>query len=154
VTHIVREVALRAVRSWDAAALNSPGLKGTQVLRPAADAAVPGRHGPVTHTKRKGESMELEQEVRGFVRENFIVGEASLAGDVSLTETGIIDSLGVLELVLFLEERYGVRVSEAETLPENLDTVDNIVRFVGVKLAGNVEKTERTEGYDQHSAAA
>ena len=98
--------------------------------------------------------MELEQEVRGFVRENFIVGEGPLAGDASLTETGIIDSLGVLELVLFIEERYGIKVSEAETLPENLDTVDNIVRFVGAKLAGNVEQTERTEDYDRHSAAA
>lgn len=98
--------------------------------------------------------MELEQEVRQFVRENFIVGEASLPGDASLTQTGIIDSLGVLELVLFLEERYGIKVSEAETLPKNLDAVDNIVRFVGAKLTGNIEQAERTEGYDQHSAAA
>lgn len=98
--------------------------------------------------------MALEQEVRGFVRENFIVGEVPLPGDASLTQTGIIDSLGVLELVLFIEERYGVKVSEAETLPENLDTVDNIVRFVGAKLAGNAEKTERAEGYDYHDAAA
>ena len=94
--------------------------------------------------------MALEQEIRQFVHDNFILGEAPLAGDASLTETGIIDSLGVLELVLFLEERYGVSVSEAETLPENLDTVDNIVHFIGTKLSGNVE----AESYDQHSAAA
>lgn len=94
--------------------------------------------------------MALEPAIRQFVRENFIVGEAPLPGDASLTQTGIIDSLGVLELVLFLEERYGVRVSEAETLPENLDTVDNIVRYLGTKLGSNVE----AEGYDHHSAAA
>ncbi len=76
----------------------------------------------------------LEREIRHFVRENFIVGETDLASDASLTQTGIIDSLGVLELVMFLEQRYGVRVSEAETLPENLDSVRNLVRYVTGKL--------------------
>lgn len=87
--------------------------------------------------------MVLEEEVRQFISENFIVGEVALASDDSLTQTGIIDSLGVLELVMFLEQRYGVHVSEAETLPENLDSIDNVVRFLERKLARPLESREQ-----------
>ncbi len=106
--------------------------------------------------------MELETEIRQFIRENFIVqGDVPLAADESLTQTGVIDSLGVLELVVFLEGRYGVAVSEAETLPENLDTVANITRFVAAKTGGaktvgaEAGRTELPEsaGHDQHAAA-
>lgn len=85
--------------------------------------------------------MELERDIREFIYENFIVAQddASLPSTLSLTQAGIIDSLGVLELVLFLEERYGIKISEAETLPENLDTIDNIVRYLGGKLTGRAQ---------------
>lgn len=42
----------------------------------------------------------------------------------------MIDSTGVLELVGFLEENFGVRIQDEELVPENLDTIDNIVQFV------------------------
>lgn len=87
--------------------------------------------------------MALELEIRQFISENFIVGEAELASDDSLTQTGIIDSLGVLELVVFLEQRYGVRVSEAETLPQNLDSVNNVVRFLERKLNHSLEPRDQ-----------
>lgn len=85
--------------------------------------------------------MDVERDIREFIYENFIVAQddVSLPSTLSLTRTGIIDSLGVLELVLFLEERYEVKITEAETLPENLDTIDNIVRYLGSKLAGRVQ---------------
>lgn len=89
--------------------------------------------------------MALKSEIRQFIAENFIVEEASIADDISLTHSGIIDSLGVLELVHFLESRYGVRVREAETLPENLDTVNNIARYLGTKLGTGLGAEPGTE---------
>ena len=56
-----------------------------------------------------------------------------LPGSASLIEAGIIDSTGVLELVGFLEETYGVDIADAELVPENLDSIDNILRFMAVK---------------------
>ena len=47
----------------------------------------------------------------------------------------MIDSTGVLELVGFLEEDFGIRIQDDELVPENLDTIDNIVQFVTRKRA-------------------
>lgn len=79
--------------------------------------------------------MSLEADIRDFLSDNFILEQdiSSLPGDESLTGTGVIDSMGVLEIIMFLEERYGITVSDEETLPENLDTIDNLVRYVETK---------------------
>jgi acyl carrier protein len=80
-------------------------------------------------------SSSMEAEIRGFLAEIFFLGDdpASLPSDKSLITAGIIDSTGVLELVGFLEEQYAIRIEDEELLPENLDTVENIVRFVSRK---------------------
>jgi acyl carrier protein len=77
----------------------------------------------------------MENELRSFLAENFFLGEdfRGLPGSASLIEAGIIDSTGVLELVGFLEESYDIQIAEAELVPENLDSIDNIVGFVGAK---------------------
>jgi len=51
----------------------------------------------------------------------------------SLLELGIIDSTGVLELVGFLEGKYSFEVEDSELVPENLDSVDNLIKYVGHK---------------------
>ena len=79
------------------------------------------------------ESHVVEGEVRAFLAENFLLGDVPLASSASLIETGIIDSTGVLELVGFLEERYDIRVADDELVPENLDSIDNILRFLREK---------------------
>jgi acyl carrier protein len=77
----------------------------------------------------------VESEIRAFIAENFLLGDdvQNLPGSASLIDAGIIDSTGVLELVGFLEDRYGIRISDHELLPENLDSIDNVIRFVGEK---------------------
>jgi acyl carrier protein len=77
----------------------------------------------------------MESDLRRFLAENFLLGEEfrGLPGSASLIEAGIIDSTGVLELVGFLEEMYGIRITDTELVPENLDSIDNIVRFVAAK---------------------
>jgi acyl carrier protein len=80
----------------------------------------------------------IEQEVRQFLRDNFPLSADGvvLGADDSLIEVGIIDSTGVLELIGFIEERYEVVIADEEVLPENLDSIASITRFVGEKTAG------------------
>lgn len=77
----------------------------------------------------------METEIRQFLTEVFFLGDspADVPGSKSLIDSGIIDSTGVLELVGFLEEQYSIRIEDEELVPENLDSIDNIVSFVGRK---------------------
>lgn len=79
---------------------------------------------------------EIKARVTRFVQENFIMSRAeSLRGDDSLIAQHVIDSTGVIELVCFLEEQFGIRIEDDEMHPENLDSLDGIERFVQRKLA-------------------
>jgi acyl carrier protein len=74
----------------------------------------------------------IEAKVRGYILENLMFSSDAneLANDASLLERGVIDSTGVLEIILFLESEFGVEVKASEMLPENFDSVNNMVRFV------------------------
>ena len=80
--------------------------------------------------------MQLQGDLRAFIIDNFLFGQDDglLSNDTSLMREGIIDSTGVLELVAFLHERYGVEVADEEIVPDNLDTVNKLIRFVQAKL--------------------
>ena len=83
--------------------------------------------------------MEYAQTVRNFVIENFLFGDSGgLEGDgASFLENGIIDSTGILELVTFLEETFGITVEDEELIPENLDSIENVARFLDRKRNGD-----------------
>lgn len=76
--------------------------------------------------------MDIRSEIRQYVVDSFMMGRDAeeLTDNGSLLDLGIIDSTGVLELVGFLEETYGIGVEDEELVPENLDTVNNLVAFV------------------------
>lgn len=77
-----------------------------------------------------------EQELRRFVVDNFLFGQKNgFMDDDSFLENGIIDSTGVLELVAFLEEKYQIGIEDEDLVPENLDSIINIVRFVKTKMS-------------------
>ena len=78
----------------------------------------------------------IDQEIRQFIIDNFLFGEmdAKLSNDDSLLDRGIIDSTGVLELVAFLEDKYVMKVQDDELVPQNLDSVNGLVRFVNRKV--------------------
>ena len=79
--------------------------------------------------------MDTFSKVREFVVENFLFGDGeSLKDDTSFMEAGIIDSTGVLELIMFLEETYGIKIEDNELVPENFDTLDNIAHYLEEKL--------------------
>lgn len=79
--------------------------------------------------------MEPRSQIRRYILENYLFSDdqSLLADGDSLMERGIIDSTGALELVFFLEEQFGIKVGEEEMLPENLDSVDNLVAFLARK---------------------
>lgn len=80
--------------------------------------------------------MKHEPEIRKFIADRFLFGEDhELKSDTSLLETGIVDSTGVLELIGYLEEHYGIKVEDDELVPENLDTIASICAFLGTKTA-------------------
>lgn len=80
-------------------------------------------------------SMDYSSTVRDFIVENFLFGEGDqLQDDTSFLEMGIIDSTGVLELVMFLEETFGMKIQDDELVPENLDNLNNIAAFLDRKV--------------------
>jgi len=73
--------------------------------------------------------------VREFIVENFLFGDGQqLQDDTSFMESGIIDSTGILELITFLEEKYEIKIEDNELIPENLDNLQNVARFVDRKV--------------------
>jgi acyl carrier protein len=59
-----------------------------------------------------------------------------LAGDTSLLDNGVLDSLNLLRMVVFLEERFGIAVGDAELLPQNFSSVDAICAYVRAREPG------------------
>ena len=81
--------------------------------------------------------MTNEEKIRNYILENFLFtgDQSELSNDTSLLEKGILDSTGIMELVFFLEDEVGVKVDDDEMVPENLDSVDNILAYLKRKLS-------------------
>jgi acyl carrier protein len=80
---------------------------------------------------------ELRAQLRRFIEDTFLMGTRAepLADDASFLEQQVLDSTGFLELITFLEETCAIKVADHEMVPENLDSLDNLVAFVGRKRA-------------------
>ena len=80
--------------------------------------------------------MEIRSELRTHILENFLFTdeEDQLEDGVSLIESGVIDSTGVLDLVGFIEENYEVQVPDTDLVPDNFDSVDRIVAYIERRL--------------------
>ncbi|MCD6374723.1 MAG: acyl carrier protein [Caldisericaceae bacterium] len=78
----------------------------------------------------------IEQKIRNYIVENFLFGDETVLfnNDDSLSENGIIDSTGILGLVNFLENEYQISIKNEEIVPENLDSINKIVRFLKTKF--------------------
>jgi acyl carrier protein len=80
--------------------------------------------------------MQIRQDLRQFVIDNFLFGREGELGDAdSFLDKGIIDSTGVLELISFLEERFGLELGETDLTQANLDSIDKVTRLVERRLA-------------------
>jgi len=79
----------------------------------------------------------MKKTIKQYILENFLFteDESVLKDSDSFLDTGIIDSTGVLEIILFIEETFGIKVNDDEMFPANLDSVDNLTDFVQRKQA-------------------
>lgn len=74
----------------------------------------------------------VRAQITDFIVANYLFGDVTRSprDEDLLVEEGIIDSTGILELIEFLEDHFGIEVSEAETVPQNLGTISGLTRFV------------------------
>jgi acyl carrier protein len=72
--------------------------------------------------------MNARQHIRAFIADTFFVDE--FEDDASFLRTGIIDSMGMMQLISFLEQAFGIAVADGELVPDNLDSLDRVVAFV------------------------
>jgi acyl carrier protein len=94
--------------------------------------SAPGERGETHHLDAGADSRAR---LRQFLARTFLLSdeEFPLADDESFRESGVVDSTGVLELITFVEEAFGIQIEDTEAVPQNLDTVANLVAFVARK---------------------
>ena len=81
----------------------------------------------------------VKSQVRQYVMENFLMGAGlELADDESFMKSHVIDSVGVLELIAFLESRFRIKVEDDEMVPDNLDSLNGVGRYLARKLNGSL----------------
>ena len=75
--------------------------------------------------------------VRKYLLDNFVMGgDVEIRDETSFMASHVLDSTGFIELISFIEETFGLRITDEEMLPENLDSLDAIEAFVARKRPG------------------
>jgi|WetSurSiteA1Bulk_404760.scaffolds.fasta_scaffold200864_1 acyl carrier protein len=79
--------------------------------------------------------MHMKTELRQFIVDNFLYGrdDNTLGDNISFLEKGIIDSTGILELVSFIEDKYGITIEDEELIPDNFDSLTGLSVFISRK---------------------
>lgn len=75
---------------------------------------------------------ETQKLLRTFILENYLFtdDQNAIKDDDSFLQLGIIDSTGILEVIFFLEEQFGIKVGDEEMVPQNLDSINNLTAFI------------------------
>lgn len=94
-----------------------------------------------------GNPSDIEKLLRDYITSNFLLeaGKETFSNTDSFTEKGVIDSTGVLELLEFIEGELGINVEDQEVIPDNLDSLDNLTRFIQRKLGNSEAKAGLSE---------
>ena len=83
---------------------------------------------PITET-------DIRAKLREFMKNNFLLGnDANLKDDDSFMNKGIVDSTGILEVVSFVEEAFAIKVADEDLLPDNLDSINNLIKYVTSRI--------------------
>jgi acyl carrier protein len=83
------------------------------------------------------DTNSITPEIRDYISRNFLFSDKGFpyGDDASFLEEGIIDSLGIIELVSFVEKKFAISVADHELLPTNFDSVSKLSSFIANKLA-------------------
>lgn len=81
--------------------------------------------------------MTVKDQIKQYLAENFMFSDDGyqLSDSASFLEEGVVDSTGVLELVMFVEETFDVTVEDEEIVPENFDSVAQLAEYIHRKTA-------------------
>ncbi|MBN1182640.1 MAG: acyl carrier protein [Bacteroidales bacterium] len=83
--------------------------------------------------------MQIQENVKNYIVENILFGnDEGLGNDILLQENGILDSMGFLEIITFVEEQFQIKVEDDEVIPENFDSIQRISNFIDKKLKKKV----------------
>ena len=76
--------------------------------------------------------MEIEETVRRFIISELMLGERDehLEDTFSLIENGVLDSLGIMRLIQFIEEKFSISIEDEDILPENFENIESISQFI------------------------
>ncbi len=80
-------------------------------------------------------TLSIETQIRNYILENFLYtsDQGKLKNTDSFLEDGIVDSTGILELLMFVEETFGIKVEDEEVIPDNFDSVERLTRYICMK---------------------
>jgi acyl carrier protein len=78
--------------------------------------------------------IEIKSKIKEYIVNATLAEDKNISYDTLLFETGLLDSMGLLFLIEFLKEEFGVQVNDEELLPENFESVNSIIKFIGGKL--------------------
>ena len=85
--------------------------------------------------REEGTVGEIRNKIRAYIVENILFGDGQmLEDDTSLQDSGILDSTGMLEIITFTEEQFGIEIADREVVPENLGTLEAVAQFVERKV--------------------
>jgi len=83
-------------------------------------------------------ATEIEQEIRNFLTERFLFGRSEALSDDTPLLGNVIDSQGVIELIVFVQERFTIAVEDEEVTTDNFASVKSTVAFIETKLRSKV----------------
>jgi acyl carrier protein len=80
------------------------------------------------------QTTDIEQEIRSFIAESFLMGGSDALNEDTPLLGNVIDSTGVIELIVFVQQRFTISVEDEEVMTDNFGSVKNVVAFVEKKL--------------------
>ena len=76
----------------------------------------------------------MKEILKKFIIDNYLLSSGAIKDDESFLENGIIDSIGVIELTNFIQDKFNIKITVPEIVPENLDSLNNLERYITRKL--------------------
>ncbi|MFW6116010.1 MAG: acyl carrier protein [Chloroflexota bacterium] len=80
----------------------------------------------------------VEGAIRTYIAENMLFSDNGYpyADSASFLEEGIVDSMGIMELVMFVEDNFHITVEDEELIPDNFDSVSRLAAYIRAKSSG------------------
>ena len=79
---------------------------------------------------------KIKQLIREFIATDLLFSKNGYPhpDDTSFLESGVVDSMGIMELVLFIEENFNIQIEDHEVIPDNFDSVNKLGSYIGEKM--------------------